>query len=76
MESAAPAAGTAYQIRLIQVNPPTIYGFDYGDYTGVAFYNGVFYAAWPDNSNSTHDNPNTTHGWLDVYTARWTVTHS
>jgi uncharacterized repeat protein (TIGR01451 family) len=30
---------------------------DYGDYMGSAFYNGVFYPAWADNSNSTGDNP-------------------
>jgi subtilisin-like proprotein convertase family protein len=33
---------------------------DFGRYTGVAFYNGVGYAAWADNSDSTNDNPDHT----------------
>jgi hypothetical protein len=81
-----PAAGAAYKIRVTPPPPPpppppasldpTIYWHDFGDYTGVAFYNGVFYAVWPDNSNSTGDNPNGTRDWLDVYTARLTITRS
>lgn len=43
---------------------------DYGDYTGLAFLNGVFFPVWADNSNSTGDNPNGTLNALDVYTAR------
>jgi hypothetical protein len=70
-----PAAGAAYQILLISP-PNTVYMSDYGDYTGVAFYGGVFYPVWVDNSNSTNDNPNGTSGWLDLYTARLTVTRS
>ena len=31
--------------------------FEYGDYTGLAFHRGVLHPAWPDNSNSTNDNP-------------------
>jgi len=30
---------------------------DYGEYLGLAFHDGSFYVAWPDNSNSTGDNP-------------------
>jgi hypothetical protein len=81
-----PVAGTTYKIQVTPPPPPpppppatldpTIYWHDYGDYTGVAFDKGVFYAAWPDNSNSTNDNPNGTRGWLDVYTTRLTVTRS
>lgn len=41
-----------------------------GDYTGLAFHDGVFYPAWADNSNSTGDNPDGTYTTLDVYTAR------
>lgn len=41
-----------------------------GDYTGLAFHNGVMYPAWADNSNSTGDNPGGTRATLDVYTAR------
>ena len=43
---------------------------DLGDYTGLAFTNGVFMPAWADNSNSTGDNPNHSLHALDVYTAR------
>jgi hypothetical protein len=57
-----------------QINP--LYAFDYGDYTGVAFFNGKFLPVWSDNSNSTGDNPDQTpRGWLDLYTAAVTVTH-
>lgn len=44
-------------------------GIDYGDYTGLAFYNGNFFPIWADNSNSTGNNPNTTNRF-DIYTAR------
>ena len=44
--------------------------FDYGDYTGLAMYNDVFYPIWADNSNATGDNPNGAGGAMDVYTAR------
>lgn len=42
---------------------------DFGDYTGIAAYAGSAFADWPDNSNSTGDNPagNTS---LDVYVDR------
>jgi hypothetical protein len=30
---------------------------DYGDYSDIAFQNGVFFPVWADNSNSTGDNP-------------------
>ena len=42
---------------------------DFGDYTGLAFYNGVLHPLWFDNSNSTHDNPNGTLNQLNAYTA-------
>ncbi len=32
-------------------------GVDYGDYTGLDFYQGIFFPIWADNSNSTTDNP-------------------
>ncbi len=48
-------------------------GFDYGDYTGLAFHGGTFYPCWADNSNSTGDNPNGASSWFDTYTARVTV---
>jgi hypothetical protein len=65
---AIPGAGESYSIE-------TRYTLDYGEYTGLAFHNGAFYAVWADNSNSTGDNPNGTRGWLDLYTARGTVLH-
>jgi hypothetical protein len=46
------------------------FGFDFGDYSGLAFYGGNFYPCWADNSNSTGNNPDGTLNGLDVYTAR------
>lgn len=40
---------------------------DYGEYSGVAFYNNTVYAVWSDNSNSTGDNPDGTLRGQDVY---------
>jgi hypothetical protein len=40
-----------------------------GDYTGLAFHDGVFYPSWADNSNSTGDNPDGTQLTIDVYIA-------
>lgn len=48
-------------------------GFDFGDYTGLAFHAGSFYPCWADNSNSTGDNPAGAGGNFDIYTARVTV---
>lgn len=42
---------------------------DYGDYTGLAFYQGLAHPAWADNSNSAGHNPNGRLHQLDVYTA-------
>ncbi len=42
---------------------------DFGDYTGLAYQEGVFYPTWADNSNSTGDNPNGVNAAFDVYTA-------
>ena len=44
---------------------------DYGDYSDIAFQNGVFFSIWADNSNSTGDNP--AEGTLkkfDIYTRK------
>jgi hypothetical protein len=49
-------------------------GIDYGDYTGLDFYNGHFYPVWADNSNSTGDNPNGSLSRFDIYTANVSVT--
>jgi hypothetical protein len=48
-------------------------GFDFGDYTGLAFNSGTFYPCWADNSDSTGDNPAGAGGNFDTYTARVTV---
>ena len=45
------------------------YGFDYGDYTQVAFASRLFYPAWSDNSDSTGTNPDGRLHQLDLYTA-------
>ncbi len=53
------------------------YDFEFGDYTGLDFFNNVFYPSWSDNSNSTGDNPPI--GFerpLDIYTTRVTVDSS
>jgi hypothetical protein len=42
---------------------------DFGDYSGLAFYGGIAYPAWADNSNSTGTNPDGTLHQLDVFTA-------
>jgi hypothetical protein len=46
---------------------------EYGDYSGVAFVAGKFFADWPDNSNSTNDNPNGAGNLANLYTASVTV---
>jgi hypothetical protein len=45
------------------------YKFDFGDYSGLTFYGGIFYPCWGDNSNSTGNNPEGTHTTLDACTA-------
>lgn len=45
------------------------YKFDFGDYSGLAFYGGIFYPCWGDNSNSTGNNPEGTLTTLEAYTA-------
>ena len=47
---------------------------DYGDYSGLAFQDGVAHPAWSDNSNSTGDNPNGQLHQFDVYTASVNLT--
>src|SRR5688572_3562585 len=42
-------------------------GFNFGDYSAVAFQGGVIHAAWADNSNSVGDNPDGVHGATDTY---------
>jgi hypothetical protein len=49
-------------------------GIDYGDYTGLAFDQGIAHPAWADNSNSTKDNPNGRLHQFDIYTASVALT--
>lgn len=42
---------------------------EYGDYSGNDFYNGYAYAIWPDDSNSTKDNPDGTKEF-DMYAGK------
>lgn len=48
---------------------PCCLDLDYGDYAGLAFFQGVLRPVWADNSNSTGDNPDGTLTTFDVYTA-------
>ena len=43
--------------------------FNYGDYTGSAYFNDVFHMVWADNSNSTGDNPDGALSNHDIYYA-------
>ena len=49
-------------------------GNDYGDYTALDFHNNILWASWPDNSNSTGDNPAGRFRSFDVYAGRVRVT--
>jgi Ca2+-binding RTX toxin-like protein len=42
---------------------------EYGDYSGNDFYDGYGYAIWPDDSNSTKDNPDGTNEF-DMYAGK------
>jgi hypothetical protein len=66
------AKGGTYLIR--QTKSDKLYGFDFGDYAGLAFQGGNFYPIWSDNSNSTSDNPDGTNRSLDIYTNKVKVT--
>lgn len=75
----SPAGGTAF-VANVKVSTGSTnsqlqgdLGNEFGDYIGIAFYGGNFAPAWPDNSNSTGDNPNGT-AQFDIYTANVAVT--
>lgn len=55
-------------------NVAPVGSFDFGDYTGLAFFGGVFRPVWGDNSNSTGNNPGGKLGTLDLYTTGVRVT--
>jgi hypothetical protein len=66
-----PAVGSPYTITA-----RGIFTTDLGRYNGLAYYNGAFYPAWSDNSNSTGDNPtiNGYNNWtLNIYFTKVTV---
>lgn len=44
-------------------------GIDFGDYSGMAFADGIAHPAWADNSNSTGNNPDGTLHAFDIYSA-------
>jgi len=46
-------------------------GIEFGDYSGLAYFQGLMHPAWADTSNSTGDNPNGTANF-DAYTDRVT----
>ncbi len=48
--------------------------FQYGDYTGTAFYNGILYSAWSDNSKALANNPDTPQ--FDLAASRIAVAHA
>lgn len=50
--------------RQNSTNPTNI---DYGNYIGLAYYDNSFVAVWPDNSNSTGDNPDGPQNNWDMY---------
>ncbi len=42
---------------------------DYMDYTGLAYYGGYFFAARANNSDTLHNNPDSTNH-MDIYVAK------
>jgi hypothetical protein len=64
-------SGANVEPQLTTFDDP-VAGFDFGDYTGLAFYNGLAYPAWPDNSADIANVNLDTPGSMDVATARVT----
>ena len=52
---------------------PASNSFQFGDYTGLDFNAGSFFAVWADNGNSTNNNPDGAGKSLDLYTAKVNV---
>ena len=65
------SAGTSNAAKSNARSPSAV---DFGSYTGLAYYNGIFISTWSDNSNSTLDNPSGLLGNLNLYTVATTVT--
>jgi hypothetical protein len=54
--------------------PETLRPLGFGDYEhSTAFFGGVWYPVWADNSNSTGDNPDGTLRSMDIFTAKVTL---
>ncbi len=51
----------------------TLVKFDFGDYTGLVYTNGILYPVWSDNSNSTNNNPDGVFRAMDIYTSKVVV---
>ena len=66
------AAGTSN--ATLATSPVGVRNTNWGDYTGLAFQNGVMVPVWADNSNSTGDNPDGANYTFDLYTAIVQVT--
>jgi hypothetical protein len=67
------SAGTSSSSLSEKSIPADIRPSGFGDYLqSSAFFNGVWYPVWADNSNSTGDNPDGVLHQMDIYTARVT----
>jgi hypothetical protein len=68
------SAGTTDAWLANDPTPAGIRQIGLGDYMhSTAFFGGVWYPVWADNSNSTRDNPDGTLHFLDIYTAKVTL---
>ncbi len=69
-------ANTVITPSASNANVAGVGAFDFGDYTGLAFFGDVLRPVWGDNSNSTGDNPAGADSTLDLYTTGVRVTSS
>jgi hypothetical protein len=65
------ARGPSNAIKATGVVGPDDSGFDFGSYTGLAFFDNTLYPAWPDNSPALANNPDPSS--FDIATANVTV---
>ena len=68
------SAGTSNTTTAATAPPPGLRDIDYGDYTGLDFFNGRFYSVWADNSVGLAGNPNAPTRTLEIATSRVNVT--